>query len=227
MKNLNRILWGIALVLLGVVLALKALNIVNFDIFFNGWWTLIIIIPCLIGLISDKDKTASLIGLIIGVLLLLACQGFIGFDMLWKLLVPAIIILVGVRLIFGSFFNKRSAEVRKKLKEKGETLKSYNAVFSGQDIKAEGEVFMGAELNAIFGGITLDLSSKIIGYDCVINASAIFGGIDIILPDGVNVKVNSNSVFGGISNKRNKANVENAVTVYINGTCMFGGIDIK
>lgn len=227
MKNLSRILWGVVLVAFGVLLALKVTNVIDINLFFNGWWTLIIIIPCLIGLIADYDKTASLIGLVVGLLLLLACQGFIGFDMLWKLLVPAIIILIGIRLIFGNFFNKRSAEVRKKLKENNHELKHYNAVFSGQDVKLDGEVFMGAEINAVFGGVTLDLRGAVIGYDCVINASAIFGGVDVILPDGVNVKINSNSVFGGVSNKRKKVETENAVSVYINGTCMFGGVDIK
>ncbi len=29
---------------------------------FDGWWTLFIIVPCAIGLITDRDKTGSIIG---------------------------------------------------------------------------------------------------------------------------------------------------------------------
>ena len=90
-----------------------------------------------------------------------------------------------------------------------------------------GEVFEGVELNAVFGGVKCDLRGAIIEKDCVIEANAVFGGIDIYLPENVNVKINSSSVFGGISDKRGAAKIENAPTVYINGTCMFGGADVK
>ena len=37
MKKLTKILWGIVLIVLGVVFALNALNIANIDVFFDGW----------------------------------------------------------------------------------------------------------------------------------------------------------------------------------------------
>ena len=55
--------------------------------------------------------------------------------------------------------------------------------------------------------------------------SAIFGGIDIFVPDNINVKVSSNCIFGGISNKTSVH--KDAPTIYISGTCMFGGVEIK
>lgn len=71
MKKTSGILWGIALVAIGVILALNALGITDINIFFDGWWTLFFIIPCLIGLISERDKTCSIIFLCIGVIPLL------------------------------------------------------------------------------------------------------------------------------------------------------------
>ena len=61
MKKVNSILWGIALVALGVILALNAFGITDINIFFDGWWTLFIIVPCAIGLVTDRDKTGSAI----------------------------------------------------------------------------------------------------------------------------------------------------------------------
>ena len=63
--------------------------------------------------------------------------------------------------------------------------------------------------------------------DCAINATAVFGGIDIYVPDGVNVKINSTSIFGGVSHENHRADIPGAVTLYINATCMFGGVEIK
>lgn len=227
MKKTSGILWGIALVAIGVILALNALGITDINIFFDGWWTLFIIVPCAIGLFTDKDKTGSIIGLFIGVFLLLCSRDILSFEMLWKLALPAIIIIIGIKMIFGGILGNKSNEVLAKLKERGGSLKSSSAIFSGQKMNFDGEVFEGAELNAIFGGIECDLRNAVITNDCVINACSIFGGIDIFLPDNVNVKVNSNSIFGGISDKYRRNSENNAVTVYINGTCMFGGVDLK
>ena len=49
--------------------------------------------------------------------------------------------------------------------------------------------------------------------------------IDIFVPDNINVKVSSNCIFGGISNKTSVH--KDAPTIYISGTCMFGGVEIK
>ena len=59
------------------------------------------------------------------------------------------------------------------------------------------------------------------------SASAIFGGIDIFVPGDVNVKITSNSIFGGVSNKTVGYRNEAAPTLYIRATCLFGGVDVK
>ena len=42
MKKLSKILWGVVLVLVGGIFALNAFGITNFEVFFDGWWTLFI-----------------------------------------------------------------------------------------------------------------------------------------------------------------------------------------
>ena len=105
MKRLNQALWGIILVCVGLVLCLNALGITRIDVFFDGWWTLFIIVPSFVGVLTGKDKTGSLIGLCIGVFLLLCCWNILDFGILWKLLLPVIILLFGAKMIFESFFN--------------------------------------------------------------------------------------------------------------------------
>ena len=63
MGNFSKILWGIVFITLGVVIGLNALNIVDINLLFKGWWTLIIIIPCLIGFCDSKNenKTGNII----------------------------------------------------------------------------------------------------------------------------------------------------------------------
>lgn len=226
MKKFSSIIWGVVLVAAGVIFGLNAFNVTDINVFFDGWWTLFIIIPCLVGVFSSNEKTGNLIGVGVGVFLLLCCQNILDFDVLWKLAAPAIIVIIGCKMIFGGFFTRKSEQIMKDVASNGGDIKRHSAVFSGNDLNYSGYEFNGAELEAIFGGIKCDLRGAIIDKDCVIKAHSVFGGIDIFVPDNVNVKVNSNSIFGGASNKKNNSNL-NAVTVYVNCTCMFGGVDIK
>ena len=225
MKKRSSILWGIVLVAIGVVLVLK--EFVNIDIFFEGWWTLFIIVPCTVGLFTEREKLGNLIGIAIGVLLLLAVRDVIEFSLFWKLLVPTVIILVGLKMILGPIFFKKGDEVYRKAKESGKAMKNGTAMFGGVEMKFAGEVFEGAELNAIFGGLDCDLRGAEITGDCVIHACAVFGGIDIFVPDTFNVKIHSNSIFGGVSDEKKRGFEDGKPTVYIRATALFGGVDVK
>ena len=227
MKKLSKILWGVVLVLVGGIFALNAFGITNFEVFFDGWWTLFIIIPCLVGIFSEREKTGNIIGLLIGIFLLLCCQNVLSFGLFWKLVIPAIIVIIGLKLILGAVLGEKATKMIAVSRQNGNNVKTGCATFSGQDLNLDGEVFEGAELNAVFGGVKCDIRNAIIEKDCAITASAIFGGIDIFVPDNVNVKITSNSIFGGVSEKKHRSYMENAVTLYINATCIFGGAEIK
>ncbi len=227
MKNLNRILWGVVLVAVGVLFGLKALDIIDFNIFFDGWWTLLIIVPSLISLFTQRDKTASLVGLFVGVVLFLANRDIITFAMLWKLLIPIVIIIIGLGLIFKDVFNKTAKDAVKKLSSRGLPLKECTATFSGQKATYFGDEFYGAELNAIFGSIDCDLTEVNFYEDTVVNVCSIFGKINILLPDNVNVEICTTPVFGGVGDKRRVPFMQGAPTVFINGSCIFGGVDIR
>ena len=176
---------------------------------------------------NEKEKTGNIIGLFIGITLLLSCQNLIEFDLIAKLWFPAILVCIGASIIFKDTIGGKVNEEIKKLNEKRTNQNEYCATFSGQDLKYDQEKFTGADLTAVFGGIECDLRKAIIESDVVINTSSIFGGIDIFVPENVKVKVKSSSIFGGVSNKKKHSEKAEAHTIYINATCLFGGVDIK
>lgn len=228
MKKSTAILWGIIFIVLGLVFGLNALGITDIDIFFDGWWTLFIIIPCAIGLVNEKEKTGNLIGVIVGVVLLLACQDVLRFDIIRKLILPVILVAIGLSVIFKNVLGSKTRKEIKIIIDKNKTGKEeYCSTFSSQNLNFDGQSFSGTGVSAVFGGIKVDLTGAVITGDVVINASAVFGGVDIIVPLEYNVKVESNSIFGGVSTKRSTKPVDGAPTVYVNATCVFGGVDIK
>ena len=182
MRKFGNVLWGVVLVIIGLIIGGNALGITNINIFFDGWWTFFIIIPCFIGLFKDNEKTGNVIGLLIGVGLFLGCQNILDFDLIWKLAFPVILVVIGLSIIFKDTLGGKVSSEIKKLNEKRNGENSYCATFAGQDVKFDGENFTGADLTAVFGGVKCDLRNAIIESDVVINASSTFGGIDIYVP---------------------------------------------
>ncbi len=227
MRTFKNILWGVVLIVLGILLGGKALGLWNINVFFKGWWTLFIIVPSFIGLFDEDDKTGSFIGLVVGIILLLSCRDVIDFSLVWKLILPIILIVIGLSFIFKDLFNKEINKNIKKLNKKMNSKEEFTSTFSGQNINFDKEEFKGTTLNAVFGGIELDLRKAIIDSDVVINATGLFGGIDIHVPENCKIKIKSNSIFGGVSDERvNKENTGEH-TIYINASCIFGGVEIK
>lgn len=231
MKKFRNVLWGLVFIAVGLLIGSKVLGVVNFDIFFDGWWTLFIIVPCFIGLFEKGSKTGNLIGMGIGVILLLTCQDIVNFGMIWKLLLPAILIFIGLSFIFkdvvGGKVNQRIKELNQQKTTANGNNRQYTATFSGIDLKLDNEVITSINLDAVFGGIDLDLRNAIIEDDVIINATAVFGGIDITVPDNVNVQVKSTSIFGGVSSDKANVNEIGRKTIYINGSGVFGGVSIE
>lgn len=225
MKKFRKTIWGIILVIAAVVLALNSLEIIDFDIFFDGWWTLFIIVPCFVGIFQKGDRLGSLIGLALGVCLLLSAQNIMEFEIFWKLLIPILIAYAGLKMIFSSFKRNKTERIIKKIKTSGKNTQNGVAVFCGSELNFDNVVFEGVNLCAVFGGIDCDLRNAIIGKDVVINVSCAFGGVDILIPDNVNVVNNIPCVFGGVDEAKRSQSAEH--TIYIDGFCAFGGIDVK
>ena len=227
MRRYVNYLWGFFFVFIGIIFGLNALEIVRIDVFFDGWWTLFIIIPCLINLFCDENKLGDSIGLFIGICLLLSAQGIIQFRFLWKLIVPVILVIIGV-----SFFIKESiySKVRKSIQKNKDQLHESGevyATFSEQKLDYSHEEYYGGSFNAIFGGIQCDLKDAKIKDDVVVHATSVFGGITLFVPDDVRIKVVSTSIFGGVSDKRHVISKKSDITIYLDVTCLFGGVDIK
>lgn len=216
------VLIGIALVILAVILLLNTMGITNINLFFKGWWTLLIIIPSLVELIRSEDKTVHAIFLFIGVFSLLASYGVVSYASFFSLLVPLLILFVGLSLIFRPLIYKEEYKEFKELKIKGEEM---GAVFSEEFIKNE-KKFKMASLNAVFGTLNYDISKAEIEKNAAINASAIFGAINIKVPKNVKVKVYPTTILGSIRNNVKEDDEEKDI-IRIRAMSLFGGIKIN
>jgi hypothetical protein len=103
------------------------------------------------------------------------------------------------------------------------------AVMSGADKKGRWRAEGKHTAIAVMGGIELDLrQAEIVGRDLEIVAFAFWGGIDIIVPEGIPVEVTSIPIMGGIDTKLPDVPLlPGAPRIRVRAIAIMAGIDVK
>ena len=106
-RNSSAILVGALLILVGLCIVGRSFGLFHFS--FDGWWTVFIIVPCLMGLINGDggSRTGSLIGLCLGVLLLCCARGWVKWSMFAPTLLAGVLVAIGIGLIIGDDGRRR------------------------------------------------------------------------------------------------------------------------
>ncbi|MEO6955627.1 MAG: DUF1707 domain-containing protein [Antricoccus sp.] len=104
-------------------------------------------------------------------------------------------------------------------------------IFSGSDRSGHWSLPENHTAFAAFGGVELDLREATLeAANCTITCVALFGGIEITVPEDVQVQVSGLPLFGGFSS-RNQGKVNaapaGAPRLKIRGLAMFGGVEVK
>jgi len=219
-KSIGQLVFGIAVILIGVGFFLDALNLVDFSNVIGNWWPTFVILAGLVSLISNPRVFLwPLLIIAIGVLLQLREFNLLSFNP-WSLIWPAIIIVFGASILFKSNnWNKRQ--------DHNEDELDLFSGFSGHQAKSSSQDFKGGKATAVFGGIELDLRHAAIKQTANLEVFAAFGGIDIRVPEGWRVEVSGTPILGGWENKTDTPKSKDASVLKIQGTCMFGGVSVK
>lgn len=214
---------GIIIIIIGLIYLLNTLNI-GIDIDFDIVWPLILIVLSIYyGIKNRKIEISNIILLFIGAWFLLENSHMMS-NAIEELFWPILLILTGISIIVYKInFNKKIAS---KVEHDGRL--NYSGIFGGIEETVRNNNFKGAVVNAIFGGVELDLSEVVVTEkEIVIETTSIFGGIDLKMPKGYNIIVNSFVIFGGNENKYNELYDDKKNTIHINCISIFGGTEIK
>jgi hypothetical protein len=228
-KNIVFVLWGLLFIGIGIGLIGNVIELWDYKIFFDGWWTLFLIIPALISLVQNGFKAFNLILLSVGVLFLLERQQIIPDGVIAKSIVPALFIVVGI-LILSKIFKKNSSTGDHsfiKFNAGSESRPDYLAIFSGNKVKNISKALSGGSATAIFGGNEIDLSEALLSGDMTFTVTSIFGGNDIRAPLTAKVEMRGIPILGGNENNAQSCADPNAHTITFICTSIFGGTEIK
>jgi len=243
---------GITILLVGVLFLLQNFGLIQVHHAWQYWPAILIAFG--VARASDSRRPGGRVwgGMvaIAGVLLLLGNLNIIS-ENIWRVIWPLLLIGAGLSMLYRTARRRRryregdeagnppddkppddnrpggSPPVPPRRSEPGQ-LDEW-AVFGGSRRRLDSQDFKGGEAFAMFGGIELDLRSAAITQDeVVIDASALFGGVDIQVPESWNVQVEGHGIFGGYDDQTSHATPENArPRVVITGNAVFGGVVVK
>lgn len=212
---------GIIIVVLGICCLFE-----NFGI--NVEWGMLISVLLIFSslFMIVKNKKIDFWGIllfIIGIWNLLLNLNVVTTE-LGEILWPILIIIAGLSIIFNKLKFKDNGTKEKISKDK---KLIYNGIFSGVNEKVIDEDVEVIVINAIFGGVELDLRNLNLKDDLKIEICSIFGGVDLFLSDNYNLIVSSTSIFGGVENKHSTKKDKVKKNINISSVNIFGGTDLK
>ena len=141
---------------------------------------------------------------------------------------PVLLLYVGAELIIYSFKKNPSQWLQRPVPQGEDGKRICCAVRLGADEYVyRGETFHGARLDAFFGGLRLDLREAVINEDEEIDIHTFLGGVELFVPDNVNIVVNSHSFIGGVGNETAGHITPDAPNLHIVASNFFGGVTVR
>lgn len=221
---------AIVLISVGAIFLLNNLHIFYFQDVWRYWPTILIAIG-LVKLVDSQNqsgRTSGAILLVLGAIFLVPNLGFwdVSIGQLWPLFLIGLgVILLSQRVVTfqaGASGTRSFASVPGALNE--------HAVFSGGRRRVVTPNFLGGEMSAIFGGFDIDLrKAGMAGDSAVLVLNAIFGGMDVRVPESWDVSLEISAIFGGCDDKtvHPDPSQPGVKRLILRGSAIFGGIDVK
>jgi hypothetical protein len=202
---------------LGVFGILNASGTLDSSKTIDRWWPVAIIGLGLIGMLLERRISLGPgIVVVVGVLLLADQQQWTDEDLFG----PVLLIAIGLVVLSG-LGRHRGVE--------GEHRANSLVMFGGTKIKDRSEHFTHADVSAIFGGATLDLREAHVDREATVDALALFGGVDVLVPKGWRIALGGTPILGGCEDKTEGDGGlrADAPVLKVHATAILGGVNVK
>ena len=196
------------------------------------FWPLILVAIGLRSLLHPSKPSSRTWGVILLVLggLFLARNlhlHVIEFRYVW----PALLVFLGGSLIWRSI-RRPDEEDRPFVPVPGSAnrLNEWSA-FGGGKRQFSGEDFQGGEVTVVFGGTDIDLrGAGMVRDEAVVDVFAMFGGVELKVPESWNVHASGLPIFGGFDDKSRHPQPDPEhppKRLLVRGTVIFGGVEVR
>jgi predicted membrane protein len=223
----ERLVPAIVLIAVGAIFLLNNLHLVYAHDLLR-YWPAILIAVGIVKLVDSSDNSGRIGGGVLvglGAVFLAQSLGFldIRFWDLW----PVILIGIGLAMLFET---NLAWHVGMKARNSMGGVKE-SAVFSGGKRVINDQNFRRAKYDAVFGGFEIDLRrANMLEDEAVLELNAVFGGIEVKVPESWSVVVKGAGVFGAFQDSTLQPDPRIFPTpkrLIVKGGAVFGGVELK
>lgn len=238
-SNTGGMIFALLIIAAGVMFLLRNLGIFYFESIWE-FWPVILIAIGVSKLTSSSHPSSVIPGLIlagIGTVFLLQNLGYIYGD-IWRYLWPGVLIAVGVMLLARHLdwglpppadASPGTGQGTPLPGSSGNWL-HIETVFGGDRRRVTSQEFEGGKIATVFGGVEVDLrDAATTRREIVLNADAVFGGVELMVPETWNTEVRGTGVFGGYVDKTHPSHQPdpNAPRLIVKGGAVFGSVIVR
>jgi predicted membrane protein len=228
----GKALFGFIIILLGVGIFLKQLDLLPHIYLQFTWPIILIVIGLFIGLRNGFRSIAPFILIAIGIFNLIPGFTFnIGDNEVdsEEVVAPAILVLAGLILVFKPG-KKKHWNASGNVTTFSENTVVADVVFGGRKEIITSKDFRGGRISATFGGCEINmLQADATEQVIVLEIRATFGGCELVVPANWEVKNEIDTILGSVQDERSIRNPETGTrkTLVLRGSCFCGGVEIK
>lgn len=212
-----RIITGILILAVGVLALLDSLNIISFWSHADTWWPVTLMAAGLLVFINNTREYLTAIVLIgIGVIFQLNALDLTDVNV-WQIVWPVIIISIGLSILVNRSDSK---------KLKTQDTESISAILGASDTVNKSKNYQGGKINAVLGGVTVDLRDAKITKEATIEVFALCGGIELKVPRDWQIRQHVFPILGGVETKSHTVDSTDGPILNIHGTVALGGVEV-
>jgi predicted membrane protein len=217
-----QLVMGLLIIVIGVLFTLENVGLIDAHDYLRFWPVGLIAI----GLVKlwQGCRSGTFSGSIFvfaGVWLLLESMDIVTIS-LWNLW-PMLFVLVGGSMVWRGLYGRRVEE---------NPLDSHSsvsamAVLAGVNRRSNSKTFRGGDLTAVMGGCQIDLTQATIEGEAVIDVFAMWGGIELRVPENWSVSGRVTPILGGYEDKTHPTPEAANQRLLVRGFVIMGGVEIK
>jgi len=219
----SQLLMGLLIIVVGLLFTLDNLGIARASDYLRYWPAGLIAVG-LVKLWDSREGHGGGFGgfviTLIGLWLLIEATVDIRFSFsdMW----PLLLVFVGSYLVWRGLTGQRRLAAAD-----DHAVVSAMAILSGVNRGNNSRAFRGGDLTAIMGGCDIDLRQAAINGDAVIDVFAVWGGIEIRVPEDWSVTFHVTPLMGGVEDKTRPPLGSAVHRLTVRGVVMMGSVEVK
>lgn len=167
----------------------------------------------------------GLVWIVAGVWLLGDQLGIVHFNF-WELFWPLMLLLVGASFVWRAIAGPTGGGCGARQSNSDEVVNLF-AIMAGNEQQNSSQAFRGGDVSAFMGGCALDLrQAQLAGGEAVLDLFAFWGGIELRVPEDVEVVSKVVVFMGGIESKTKPRVGAPRGRLVLRGLALMGGIEI-